>query len=209
MKTCGSCLWRCRWLLLLLLRLRRRRLRITTCELEPQRQRRVEIKLNTLQTPHAHADNQTRTCRRDNSPTLGRDIVNHSRTWPLLLSVCHRRIIPALEAITKAANSPRSATELFLSPVLLCGTVFRSTSRQRHQWPSSPVASSLISSGAASVTSSSVVPEKCHCGHVNRFCYLLTYLPMGRPNNIVFAVARWSDTCLVCLLFTFTYPANK
>ena len=42
-----------------------------------------------------------------------------------------------------------SVTELFRSPPLVPGTVFRSTSRQHRHWPSSAVASRLISSGAA------------------------------------------------------------
>jgi len=41
-------------------------------------------------------------------------------------------------------------TELFQSPSLVSGMVFRSTSRQHRHWPSSTVASRPVSSGAAS-----------------------------------------------------------
>ena len=60
-----------------------------------------------------------------------------------------------------------------------CGTICHSTSRLQNLCLSSAVASRLISLGAAfRDTLTVVVPEKwlCHSGHVNRFCYLLTYL---------------------------------
>ena len=60
------------------------------------------------------------------------------------------------------------------------------TSRLQNLCLSSAVAARLISLGAAfRDTLTVVVPEKwlCHSGHVNRFCYLLTYL-LTWPNDV-------------------------
>ena len=67
---------------------------------------------------------------------------------------------------------------------LVSGTICRSTSRLQNLCLSSTVASRLISLSAAFCDILTVVvPEKwlCHSGHVNRFCYLLTYLHSPGP----------------------------
>ena len=72
-----------------------------------------------------------------------------------------------------------SATGLFRLLPVVSGTICHSTSRLQNLCLSSAFASRLISLGAAfRDTLTVVVPEKwlCHSGHVNRFCYLLTYL---------------------------------
>jgi len=72
-----------------------------------------------------------------------------------------------------------SATGLFRLLLLVSGTICHSTSRLQNVCLSSAVTSRLISLCAAfRDTLTVVVPKKwlCHSGHVNRFCYLLTYL---------------------------------
>ena len=71
-----------------------------------------------------------------------------------------------------------SATGLFRLLPLVSGTICHRTSLLQNLCLSSAVTLRLISLGAAfRDTLTVVMPEKwlCHSGHVNRFCYLLTY----------------------------------
>ena len=62
---------------------------------------------------------------------------------------CRLRSASTLSLIVRHTRLQPSVTELFQSLPLVSGTVFCSTSRQHHHWPSFAVASRLIASGAA------------------------------------------------------------
>ena len=79
-------------------------------------------------------------------------------------------------------------TDVFRSPPLVSGTVFRSTrhvSTVTGHLPQSPQDSSLQALLSTTFPLFCLARKvTCHYGHVNRFRYLLTYLPHERGNCI-------------------------